>query len=155
MAYRYGMRFRHSDFLMICAAEVITVGGFCYLTYLAQEEYCPTDPTLDIFRSVSAVPFVVALAWLIRRPSNSQWIAIRGIHQAFAVVTLAIAAIVMVGLPETLLPFLCLAVAGAIHLVALKAMRHIAPELPPMGKWHRVLRVSMVFLFAIGFLSFK
>lgn len=159
MAYCHGMRFRQLDLNALRAIEILTISGFCWLVYAVRHDpfSAPGEPTdiVSVVQLLPAVPFLLAFAWLTREPSVSQWLAIRAIHQALAVVVLATTAILLVGIPDTVLAVMWLAIAGTLHVLALVAIRRIAPELPQMLRWHRVLRVSMVFLFAFVFISLK
>ena len=148
------MRFNHIELNAVRGIEILTVVGFCQLAYLARKDPFATDIGTAV-QLLPVVPFVLAFVWLTREPSASQWLAIRVIHQALTLVILALAAILLVGLPDTALACVYLATAGGLQLLALVALRRLVPGLPQMLRWHRVLRVSMVFLFTCVFLSLK
>ena len=159
MAYCYGMRLRQFELNTLRAAEVLPILGFCWLAYEVRNDPLswPQEQSdvITAIQLLSVVPFVFALVWLTREPSASQWLAIRAIHQALAVVVVAVTAISLVGIPDTALAVMWLAIAGALQFVALAVIRRMAPELPAVLRWHRILRISMVFLFAFVFLSLK
>ena len=148
------MKFRRLDLNAIRAVQVFTALGFCYLAYRAREDFLSSDVVTAV-RILPAFPFVLAFIWLTREPSASQWLTIRVVNQALATVAFAVAAVLLIGLPDTARACVYLATAGLMQWVALLAMRRTAPELPKISRGHRILRVSMVLLFAFAFLSFK
>jgi hypothetical protein len=139
--------------------EVPPILGFCWLAYEVRNDPLswPQEQSdvITAIQLLSVVPFVFALVWLTREPSASQWLAIRAIHQALAVVVVAVTSISLVGIPDTALAVMWLAIAGALQFVALAVIRRMPAELPAVLRWHRILRISMVFLFAFVFLSLK
>jgi hypothetical protein len=104
-----------------------------------------------------AVPFLVAFLIVLRKePTASQWLAIRAIHQALAIVTLAISALSIVGLPDTAPALIYVGVLAVLQLAALKATRQFVSNPSHVRQWPiPVLRVAMVLLFTFAFLMRK
>jgi hypothetical protein len=128
----------HIGLNAVRAIDILTALGFCYLAHLARRDPFATDIRTAI-QLLPVVPFVLAFIWLTREPTASQWLAILAIHQALALVILALAAILLVGLPDTKFACAYLAIAGALQLLALAALRRVAPALPKMSRGHTVL----------------
>ncbi|MGB6632202.1 MAG: hypothetical protein WBE52_13265, partial [Terriglobales bacterium] len=77
-------------------------------------------------------------------------------HQALAIITVAIAAISLVGLPDTAPATISITVFALLQVAALKASRQFVFGASPANRWRiRLLRVAMVFLFAFLFLLMK
>jgi hypothetical protein len=111
----------------------------------------------DFVPLLAAAPFLLAFVLLFRKElTPPQWLLIRAMHQALAIVTIAIAAISLVGLPDTVLATICVTVFALLQVGALKASRQFVPGASHVQRWPiRVLRVAMVFLFAFLFLLMK
>jgi hypothetical protein len=108
----------------------------------------------DFVPLLAAVPFLLGFVLLFRQElAPSQWLLIRAMHQALAIVTIAIAAISLVGLPDTARATICVTVLALLQVAALKASRQFVFGASHVQQWPiRVLRVAMVFLFAFLFL---
>jgi hypothetical protein len=117
----------HIGLNAVRAIDILTALGFCYLAHLARRDPFATDIRTAI-QLLPVVPFVLAFIWLTREPTASQWLVI-----------LALAAILLVGLPDTKFACAYLAIAGALQLLALAALRRVAPALPKMSRGHTVL----------------
>lgn len=62
----------------------------------------------DFVPLLAAAPFLLAFVLLFRKELTlSQWLLIRAIHQALLIVTLTVAAISLVGLPDTAPATIC------------------------------------------------
>ena len=106
---------------------------------------------------LAIVPFVVAFITSFRKESvPSQWLLIRATHQALAIVTTAIAAISLVGLPDTAPATIYVTVFALLQVAALKITRQFVSTASHVRQWPiSVLRVAMVLLFAFLFLLVK
>jgi len=137
--------------MFLCLAWVINTSDFT-------GPRCRSENRLTIFVLLLAVvPFVVAFIMSFRKElTESQWLLIRAIHQALAIVTTAIAAISLVGLPDTAPATVCSTVFALLQVAALKASRQFVLGASQIKRWPiRVLRVAMVLLFAFLFLLMK
>ena len=77
-------------------------------------------------------------------------------HQALAIVTIAIAAISLVGLPDTAPATIYVTVFALLQVAALKITRRFVSTASHVRQWPiSVLRVAMVLLFAFLFLLVK
>ena len=106
---------------------------------------------------LAVVPFFVAFITSFQKElTESQWLLIRAVHQALAIVTLAIAAILLLGLPDTAPAVIFATVLGLLQVATLKVVRKFVSMSSPVRQWPiSVLRVAMVFLFAFVFLLMK
>ena len=111
----------------------------------------------DFVPLLAAVPFLLAFVQSFRKELTlSQWLLIRAMHQALAIVTIAIAAISLVGLPDTAPLTICVTVLALLQVAALRATCQFVTSVSHLRQWPiRVLRVAMVFLFAFVFLLMK
>ena len=106
---------------------------------------------------LAVVPFFVAFITSFQNElPESRWLFIRATHQSLAIVTIAIAAISMVGLPDTAPATIFVTVIAVLQLAALKASGQLVSASSRVQRGPiRVLRVAMVFLFAFAFLLMK
>jgi hypothetical protein len=81
---------------------------------------------------------------------------IRATHQAFAIVTIAIATISLVGLPDTAPVTISMTVFGLLQVAALKASKQFVRDASKVNQWPiKIVRVALVFVFAFLFLLMK
>jgi hypothetical protein len=73
------MRFNHPELNAVRAIDILTAMGFCYLAHLVRRAPFATDIGTAV-KLLPVIPFALALVWLTREPSASQWLAIRAIH---------------------------------------------------------------------------
>jgi len=148
------MTSRALDLNFIRLIEAMDAVAWAYMVSASRMPYEPIDPTRKL-ALLPLVPFLVALFLLRREPNPSQWASIRVIHQALATVAFVVAAILLVGLPDTAIAFVFFTALALVQLAVLRLVRRFLPATYVYGRRHRVLRVGMVFLFAFGFLLLK
>jgi hypothetical protein len=112
---------------------------------------------IDLVSLLAVVPFSVAFIISFRKElTESNWLLIRATHQALAIVTITIAAISLVGLPDTAPATICVGIFALLQVAALKASRQFVLGRSRVQPWAiTVFRVAMVFLFAFLFLLMK
>jgi hypothetical protein len=157
------MSSRRVDVYFIRFVELANVCGFIYLAWLidATDLAGPRSRSdiglIDFVLFLAVVPFSVAFITSFRKePTESKWPLIRATHQALAIVTIAIAAISLVGLPDTAPATICVTIFALLQVAALKASRPFVLGASRVQPWPiTALRVAMVFLFAFLFLLMK
>jgi hypothetical protein len=157
------MSFRRVEVYFVRFVELANAFVFIYLAWVidatkfagprSQSEIGLTNLVLLL----AVVPFFVAFITSFQQElSEPRWLFIRATHQALAIVTIAIAVISLVGLPDTAPATIFVTVLALLQLVALKASRQLICDSPHVQRGPiRVLRVAMVFLFAFAFLLMK
>jgi hypothetical protein len=111
------MSSRRVDVHFLRFVELANTCAFLYLAWVidANDLVGPRSrPEIGLINSVlllAIVPFFVAFITSFRNElAPSQWLLIRAMHQALAIVTIAIAAISLVGLPDTAPATICVTV---------------------------------------------
>lgn len=157
------MSSRRVDIYFLRFVELANTCVFLYLAWVidGNDFVGPRSrPEIGLINSVlllAIVPFFVAFITSFRKKfAPSQWLLIRATHQALAIVTTAIAAISLVGLPDTAPASIFVTIFALLQVAALKASRQFVFGASNVQQWPiRVLRVAMVFLFAFLFLLMK
>jgi hypothetical protein len=157
------MSSRRADVYLIRFVEFANACVFLYLAWVINTSdfagpRSRSENRLTIFVLLLAVvPFVVAFITSFRKElTGSQWLLIRAMHQALAIVTIAIAAISLVGLPDTAPVTICGTVFALLQVAALKASRQFVLGTSQVKRWPTTaLRVAMVLFFAFLFLLLK
>ena len=156
------MSSRRIDVYFVRFVEFANVSVFLYL--LGDQCHRPCGPRsgseiglTDFVLLLAVVPFSLAFITSFRKQfTDSQWLLIRATHQALAIVTIAVGAISLVGLPDTAPLTICVTVIALLQLAALKASRQFVPGASQVNRRPiMLLRVAMVFLFAFLFLLMK
>jgi hypothetical protein len=150
-------------FTFVRFVELANACVFLYLAWMidANDFVGPRSRTeIGLINSVlllAIVPFFVAFISSFRKePPPPQWLLIRAMHQALAIVTIAIAAISLVGLPDTAPATIYVTVFALLQVAALKITRQFVSTASHVRQWPiSVLRVAMVLLFAFLFLLMK
>ena len=157
------MSSRHLDIQFVRFVEFSTTCVFLYLAWVVDfSDFAGARDRSEIslinfVLLLAVVPFFIAFIMSFRNGlTESRWLLIRTTHQALAIVTIAIAAILLVGLPDTASATICVTVLAVLQLAALKASRKFAFGPLQAQRWPiRALRVAMVFWFAFVFLLMK
>ena len=157
------MSSRRLDVYFFRFAELANVCLFVYLAWvinatdLAGLRSRSEIGLTDVVLLLAVVPFFLAFITSFRKVfTDSQWLLIRATHQALAIVTIAIAAISLVGLPDTAPVTIFVTVIALLQMAALKVSRQSFLNASPVKQWPiRLLRAAMVFLFAFLFLLMK
>ncbi len=112
---------------------------------------------IDSVLFLAVIIFLVAFVTSFRKEiSGPQWLLIRAPHQALAIITVAIAAISLVGLPDTVFATISVTVLALLQVAALKASRQFVVGASQVNRWPiNLLRGVMVLLFAFLFLLMK
>jgi hypothetical protein len=151
------------DLNLLRLVEIANICMFLYLAWMIDFSYFvgprsrfEIDLTNFMFL-LAIVPFLAAFITSFQKElTGSKWLLIRAIHQALMIVTLVIAAISLVGLPDTAPATICVTVFTLLQLVALRTTRLFVPTASTVRQWPiKVFRVAMVFLFAFLFLLVK
>jgi hypothetical protein len=157
------MSSRRVDVYFIRFAKLANVGGFLYLTWVinATDLAGPRSRTemslTNCVLLLAVAPFLVALITTLRKElTRSQWLLIRATHQALAIVTIAVAVISLVGLPDTAPVTISVTVIALLQVAALKASGQFVLGGSQVKSWPiKLFRLAMVFLFAFLFLLMK
>jgi len=117
----------------------------------------PRDSSQLPILLLSGVPFLAAFGILLRAvPTQFQGRSIRAIHQALAIVSTAVALILLIGLPDTASLAGYIALIAVLQFAALYVLRNfVGDSRPAHQRSIRILRVAMVVLFALGFVVLK
>jgi len=157
------MTSRRIDVYFVRFVEFANVSVFLYLAWVinATDLAGPRSGSeiglTDFVLLLAVVPFSLAFTTSFRKQfTDSQWLLIRATHQALAIVTIAVGAISLVGLPDTAPLTICVTVIALLQLAALKASRQFVPGASQVNRRPiMLLRVALVFLFAFLFLLMK
>jgi hypothetical protein len=152
------MSSRRGDLYLIRFVEFANVSGLLYLTWVINATDLAGPRALtNCVLVLAAAPFFIAFVATFRKElTRSQWPLIRATHQALAIVTVAIAAISLVGLPDTAPATISVTLVALLQMVALQGSRQFVLDPSQVKEWPiTLLRVAMVFLFAFLFLLMK
>jgi len=157
------MTSRRIDVYFVRFVEFANVSVFLYLAWVinATDLAGPRSGSeiglTDFVLLLAVVPFSLAFTTSFRKQfTDSQWLLIRATHQALAIVTIAVGAISVVGLPDTAPLTICVTVVALLQLAALKASRQFVPGASQVNRRPiMLLRVAVDLLFAFRFLLRK